>query len=221
MSEECHSSISTTPRPPGTYKNYRLPKSLKPYFYDLTINTTFDVYTEPINFNGNLTIHLNCLESTNLISLHKADIDINLSTVSIQSLTGILSQYSVVSTSYDDDTEIFNMTLSQSLEAGQNYSLNMAYTGLSQANNFGFYKSFYIDETGKKKYIFVFFFRIFHVFFFYCRWLITSQMESTAARSGFPCFDEPAMKAKFKLTVIYHNSLKALSNMPITLTEDL
>jgi aminopeptidase N len=44
-------------------------------------------------------------------------------------------------------------------------------------------------------------------------------MKSTDARSALPCFDEPAMKAKFKLTVIHNKDLKAFSNMPGNSTE--
>lgn len=48
----------------------------------------------------------------------------------------------------------------------------------------------------------------------YCRALLASQMEPTFARSVFPCFDEPALKATFNVTIIHDPSYVALSNMP-------
>lgn len=38
------------------------------------------------------------------------------------------------------------------------------------------------------------------------RFLIASQMEATEARKSFICFDEPDMKAKFKISVNLFNS---------------
>jgi aminopeptidase N len=43
-------------------------------------------------------------------------------------------------------------------------------------------------------------------------------MEPTDARKSFVCFDEPDMKARFKIKVIHDSSLHAMSNMPIKST---
>lgn len=37
-------------------------------------------------------------------------------------------------------------------------------------------------------------------------------MQATEARKVFPCFDEPAMKAVFNITIIHRAKTKALSN---------
>jgi len=42
-----------------------------------------------------------------------------------------------------------------------------------------------------------------------------TQFEATDARRMFPCFDEPALKARFSLTVTVPAHLVALSNMPV------
>ncbi|MBI3621386.1 MAG: M1 family metallopeptidase, partial [Nitrospirae bacterium] len=42
-----------------------------------------------------------------------------------------------------------------------------------------------------------------------------TQCEATDARRIFPCFDEPGLKARFRLTAIVPERLTALSNMPI------
>ncbi|NXA38659.1 AMPQ Aminopeptidase, partial [Eudromia elegans] len=44
--------------------------------------------------------------------------------------------------------------------------------------------------------------------------MIASQMEPTYARTVYPCFDEPAMKATFNIRIIHDPSYVALSNMP-------
>jgi aminopeptidase 2 len=45
-------------------------------------------------------------------------------------------------------------------------------------------------------------------------------MESIEARSAFPCFDEPDMKATFNITVVSKPPHTTLSNMPVYATED-
>jgi len=67
----------------------------------------------------------------------------------------------------------------------------------------GFYRSSYTAEDGSKKMIAV------------------TQFESTDARRAFPCWDEPAMKATFDVTLCIPSSSNsiALSNMPVVKEE--
>src|SRR5256885_6678721 len=51
--------------------------------------------------------------------------------------------------------------------------------------------------------------------------LLTSKLEPADARRIFPCWDEPAFKASFKLTVVIPRHLLAVGNMPITKEEPL
>uniref|UniRef100_A0A8C8E8F5 Laeverin n=1 Tax=Otus sunia TaxID=257818 RepID=A0A8C8E8F5_9STRI len=44
--------------------------------------------------------------------------------------------------------------------------------------------------------------------------LVASQLEPTYARTVYPCFDEPAMKATFNIRIVHDPSYVALSNMP-------
>ncbi|KEH18421.1 puromycin-sensitive aminopeptidase-like protein [Medicago truncatula] len=45
--------------------------------------------------------------------------------------------------------------------------------------------------------------------------MATTQFEAVDARRCFPCWDEPALKASFKVTLTVPSDLTALSNMPV------
>lgn len=67
----------------------------------------------------------------------------------------------------------------------------------------GFYRSTYKKEDGTEGI------------------LATSQMEPTDARRAFPCFDEPALKATYTVTLIADKNLTCLSNMDVASETDV
>ena len=68
----------------------------------------------------------------------------------------------------------------------------------------GFYRSSYEDEkgSGSKK------------------WMAVTQFEATDARRAFPCWDEPAVKSTFSISITAPKHLTVLSNMDALETKE-
>ena len=49
----------------------------------------------------------------------------------------------------------------------------------------------------------------------YCRWLNAVNFQPIRGRRLFPCWDEPAFKTTFNISILHHTNYVALSNMPI------
>ncbi|PNF24028.1 hypothetical protein B7P43_G08642 [Cryptotermes secundus] len=104
---------------------------------------------------------------------------------------------------HEQRKEMYTLSLEPALEAGQTYILDISFRGLLKDSLYGFYRSSYKAENGTKI------------------WMAATQFEPTHAREAFPCFDEPAMKARFELSISRPADMVTLSNMPIRANESI
>ncbi|KAJ9228149.1 hypothetical protein DTO166G5_8784 [Paecilomyces variotii] len=166
-----------------------LPTNVKPLHYDLTLEPDFEKFT----YEGTVIIDLDVVEDTNSISLNSNEIDIHSTTVS----AGGAVVTSSPEVTYDQDAQTTTVKFKETIPAGSKAQIKQTFTGQLNDNMAGFYRSSYKDKNGQKKYI------------------ATTQMEPTDARRAFPCFDEPALKAKFTVTLVADKGKTCLSNMDV------
>ncbi|ODQ79732.1 hypothetical protein BABINDRAFT_49119 [Babjeviella inositovora NRRL Y-12698] len=153
--------------------------------------TKYDVTMEPnfstFKFDGSIKIDLDVKEDTHTVTVNSLEIEIHSAKIAGQD---------AASTTFDEDKQSATFTFAEELKAGTTAQLELTFTGVLNDKMAGFYRSTY-QENGETKY------------------LATTQMEPTDCRRAFPCFDEPALKAVFDITLISDEKLTCLSNMDV------
>uniref|UniRef100_A0A8C5EIE7 Aminopeptidase n=1 Tax=Gouania willdenowi TaxID=441366 RepID=A0A8C5EIE7_GOUWI len=201
-------SPTTTAPPPDS----RLPTNLVPESYEIFLQPWFHTrIIEMVNvtspnqtmlFTGNSTVHFHCTQAARSIYLHSMDLTLSNPWVMNQDTN---EQIGVSDLEQQEDVNDFlKVNLEEDLMAGGNYSLFLAFEGEVSASLEGLYECVYIegypkDEDDENA----------------LRFLVATNMEPTHARMLFPCFDEPAMKAEFHLTIIHRRTTSALGNTAI------
>ncbi|PVU93111.1 hypothetical protein BB561_003451 [Smittium simulii] len=167
-----------------------LPDHLKPTHYDLNLTPDLD----KLSFSGTVDIHIDVKNDTNTIVLHSNELKHTEASISYNDKSTNLPTSSFSSDAKD---ETISIPVPFTLKAGSKATIHINFSG--ELNNLmvGFYRSRYTDSNGKEKY------------------MATTQFEPTDARRAFPCYDEPALKATFGVTLNVKKELTALSNMDV------
>jgi aminopeptidase N len=123
--------------------SYRLPNNTLPLRYDIEINTRID---EAIfNFFGKVKIRLQVLNQSRDITLHAKQ----LSIVSVELRNSGGVTVAIQTPSVDPVTNFLTIVLvSEQLMAGQEYTVDIQYSGILRTDNLGFYRSSYVNEVG-------------------------------------------------------------------------
>ncbi|XP_047146431.1 glutamyl aminopeptidase isoform X1 [Hydra vulgaris] len=173
------------------YYNIRLPSSIKPYFYNiyLDVNLTTDIVL------GSCDIHVEVYTPTKYVIVHAFHFEkINADILFEGNTIASKSQF------FYPENQYYVVKLDKLLDTGK-YILKYRFLYKLKNDLQGFYKASYRNNAGKE------------------RFLASTQFAPVEARTAFPCFDEPSMKAQFKLTLNHDSQLISVSNMPIESSE--
>ncbi|MGH9091102.1 MAG: M1 family metallopeptidase [Acidimicrobiales bacterium] len=173
------------PAPPDL--DHRLPRTVEPLAYRLTLAPDLDAAT----FAGTVAIELTVHEPTDRLVCNAAELAVTDAV--LEPATGPAMPAAVI---LDGDAERATFAVDAEVPAGP-ATLRCAFTGILNDKLRGFYRSTFTDVAGTT------------------RTIATTQMESTDARRAFPCWDEPDRKAVFEVTLVVNPELAAFSNSAV------
>ncbi len=136
-------------------------------------------------FSGIESIDVNIAQPTQAITLNAIEIKFQ----SVEIFPNGPSQTGTVS--LDPEKQQATFTFPKTVPAG-NATVKIHYTGILNDE----LRGFYLAKTARRRYA-------------------VTQFEPTDARRAFPCFDEPAFKARFDISLTIDSGDTAISNSPI------
>jgi len=171
----------------------RLPTTVVPSHYAIELAPDLDA----ASFAGTVAVEVEVTEPVTELVLHALDLEIHEAWLERDGGTRL-----DVTPTLDPETELARLALSDTAEPGA-WTLHAHFTGELNDKLVGFYRSTFSDDDGVS------------------RTLACTQFESTHARRAFPCWDEPAFKATYAVTLVVAEDLLAVSNAAETSVEVL
>ncbi|KAK6629881.1 hypothetical protein RUM43_003702 [Polyplax serrata] len=168
-----------------------VPQYIKPLEYDILIEPDLDAGV----FTGKVVISLKIEGTGSYIPVHVKNLEVTGSHLSDETDKTVSAK-----TSYCEKNQFFVMSLPEgnTFHPGL-YKIVLSFKGSLMGKIVGLYKSSYLDETTNSE-----------------RKIATTKFEPVDARQAFPCFDEPSLKAKFKIRIVRpKDQYSALSNMNV------
>ena len=173
---------------------HRLPETVRPEKYTIELRPDLSGFT----FRGEEAIAIRVVQPVNVIVLNASDLEVTDAT--LQGRGGRVVRAAKID--QVKGTQRLSLTFGTLIPKGA-ATLGLTFTGILNDELAGFYRSRYTMANGTEGY------------------MAATQFESTDARRAFPCWDEPAAKATFELSLVVPNGMAAVSNTPIVQEKDL
>jgi len=170
---------------PSVVDPYRLPGGVSPVRYDLTLVPDLIA----ASFSGTCATALEVASATATVSCNALELEVDTAWVT----TPGGGRIEVTKIDLDEGSERVAFTFAEPIPAGR-ATLHTEFRGVLNDKLRGFYRSTFTDADGAEQVI------------------ATTQFEATDARRAFPCWDEPAHKAAFAVTLVVDADLFAVSN---------
>uniref|UniRef100_A0A8C3LD84 Aminopeptidase n=1 Tax=Chrysolophus pictus TaxID=9089 RepID=A0A8C3LD84_CHRPC len=148
---------------------------------------------DPFGFSGQVNITVRCRRDTRSVVLHSAGLKSHRAAIRGPLTPGAAVE--VEGLRLEEEGELAVLELSEPLLAGRRYVLQLSFHGRLREDREGLFLTRYTDLGCSSM-------------------LVASQLEPAYARTVYPCFDEPDMKATFNIRIVHDPSYVALSNMP-------
>jgi aminopeptidase N len=153
---------------------------------DAVVPDSYDLQFVPdlssATFSGEETIHVHLQKPATSVTLNSAEIEIKEASIK----SADFRQAAFFKT--DDKSETATITVPSTVPAGP-AEIHIRFTGILNDK----LRGFYLSKTPRRRYA-------------------VTQFEATDARRAFPCFDEPAYKAVFRITLVVDKNDTAISN---------
>ena len=164
----------------------KLPREVVPTEYTIRIVPNLDNFT----FSGSESVKLDVRSPVRQLMLNALEVKVDAASVDDKELPP-----SAIKT--DNEKELLTLSLPSELPTGD-HTLMLRFTGkINQQGQGLFYMRYQEEGSGARKI------------------MLGTQFEATDARRFFPCWDEPAFRSRFQLTVLVPENWLAVSNMPI------
>jgi len=164
----------------------KLPKTVVPTQYSIRIVPN----TANFTFAGTETVKVNVRAPIRQLLLNALELKVDAASVDDKELPASAIKI-------DKENELLMLTLPSELAAGD-HTLTLRFTGkINQQGQGLFYMHYQEQGSGARKI------------------MLGTQFEATDARRFFPCWDEPAFRARFQLSAVVPESWLGVSNMPI------